>query len=199
MAGNFCIGVLALQGAFKKHSERVNSLGVETLEVRSPADLKSCNGLILPGGESSTLIAHMEEEGFIEPLKHFSKPCFGTCAGMILLSKLGLLQITINRNAYGRQIDSFSAPLNSSQFESLQGIFIRAPRIQSIDSPSVQILAQLGKEPVLVQQGQYLASSFHPELTNDPVIHHYFIQLCKEKQSTPLPSKTTPTKSFQTI
>lgn len=177
----------------------LHSLGQETSEVRSPADLKLCTGLILPGGESSTLITHMEEEGFIEPLKHFSKPCFGTCAGMILLAKLGLIKITINRNAYGRQIHSFSASLNSVQFKGLEGVFIRAPRIQSIDSHSVQILAQLGKEPVLVQEGQYLASSFHPELTNDPAIHHYFIQLCREKQSTQQPSKITPTKSFQTI
>lgn len=200
------IGVLALQGAFAKHVDLLERIGVQTLEIRYPPQLFYCDGLILPGGESTTMIRHILEMGFAEPLKKFAQhtPLFGTCAGMILMANpkiLGLLDIAVERNAYGRQSDSFSCnldlPFSSSP---LQAIFIRAPRISSIHSSNVQILASHAGVPVCVRQGFHLATSFHPELTNDPVIHQYFIQLCiQEKQSAQQPSLTIPTKSFQTI
>ena len=185
------IGVLALQGAFAKHVQMLASLGIETIEVRSQADLERCDGLILPGGESTTMLKLNELS-----LQTFERPIFGTCAGLILMAKLGLLDVTIARNAYGRQCASFSTTIDVhlEQSTPFHAIFIRAPKIASIDSPAVRVLSQ---EPVIVQQGNRLATSFHPELTKDPLIHHYFVQLCKEKQSLQPPSKVTPTKSFQ--
>lgn len=181
------IGVLAMQGAYAKHCEMLDALGVSSIEVKRPEDLKACCGLILPGGESTVMKQQMEEAGLIESVKAFSQafPCFGTCAGMILMSAMGMLDLTINRNGYGRQIASFSAPLiiNLPSPVPLQGVFIRAPRIQNVNSDHVRVLAFYLEEPVCVQQGFHLASAFHPELTNDLNLHRYFVAACKEKQS----------------
>lgn len=187
------IGVLALQGAFAKHREMLERIGVPSIEVRYPAQLSEIDGLIIPGGESTTMLSLNELD-----LIGFNKPIFGTCAGMILLAKLGLLAVTIERNAYGRQSCSFSSEITVylDRPQKYHAIFIRAPKIISIDSPDVEVLADM---TVFVKQGNYLASSFHPELTNDPTIHQYFVQLCKEKQSLRPQSRTTPTRSFQMI
>lgn len=187
------IGVLALQGAFAKHREMLDRLGVSSLEVRTPRELAEIDGLIIPGGESTTMWRLNDL-----PLKEFNRPIFGTCAGMILLARLGLLDVQIERNAYGRQCASFSTDLTVYLDKpcTIRALFIRAPRVTAIHSPEVKLLADT---PVLIRQGDYLASAFHPELTNDPAIHHYFIQLCKEKQSLRQQSKTIPTRSFQMI
>ncbi len=185
------IGVLALQGAFAKHREMLEALGVESIEVRTKEDLSQVEGLIIPGGESTAMLSLNDL-----PLADFKKPIFGTCAGMILMAHLGFLAVTVSRNAYGRQSHSFSTDLrvNLDKPTTVHAIFIRAPRIEAIHSPDVQVLSD---KPVIIRQGDYLATAFHPELTNDTAIHHYFVQICKEKQSPPQPSKTTPTKSFQ--
>lgn len=187
------IGVLALQGAFAKHCEMLKRIGIPSLEVRYPGQLAEIDGLIIPGGESTTMLILNELD-----IISFDKPIFGTCAGMILLAKLGLLSVTIERNAYGRQSCSFSTSLTVylDQPHLIHALFIRAPKITRIDSPDVEVLADT---PVLIRQGHCLASAFHPELTNDPTIHHYFVQLCKAKQSLQPQLRTTPTKSFRTI
>lgn len=205
MDGNCVIGVLALQGAFAKHQELLEKVGAASLQVRTPDELSLCDGLILPGGESTSMAFHIQEKGLLDPLKTFAKtfPLFGTCAGMILMAQegiLSLLSITVARNAYGRQKDSFLAPLKTTLSpDTLQVPFIRAPRITKIHSPEVHVLAEWEGSPVLVQQGKHLAASFHPELTNHYQIHQYFKSLCNLKQQPQQQSKATPTKSFQLI
>lgn len=188
------IGVLALQGDFAKHAEVLRSLGVEVQEVRKPQDLLLCDGLIIPGGESTVMLRQIDFIGLREPLLKFAKtkPLFGTCAGLILMSKniqsshlkpLHCLDIELERNAYGRQIESFHASvvLNLHGHSTLfPAYFIRAPRIRSCGE-DVEILARLEGEPVLVRQGHHLGSSFHPELTSDPIVHQYFIDLVKKQ------------------
>lgn len=192
MDGNLRIGVLALQGAFAKHCEMLDRIGLPPLEVRTARELEDLDGLIIPGGESTTMWKLNDL-----PLKEFDRPIFGTCAGMILLVRLGLLAVSIERNAYGRQCASFSTDLTVYLDEprTIHALFIRAPRVTALHSPEVHVLAD---EPVLIRQNDYLASAFHPELTNDPAIHHYFAQICKEKQLRRQQSKTIHTKSFQT-
>lgn len=183
------IGVLALQGAFAKHVKMLQSLGVEAIEVRKPEQLAACDGLIIPGGESTTMMKQMQFIHFIEPLKQFGKekPLFGTCAGLILMSKeivsdqmspFGFLDISVERNAFGRQVESFKAEvkveLSSGKPHPFQAVFIRAPRIRKWE-PTVQVLAEYEGEPILVQQGKHLGATFHPELTGDSSIHAYFI------------------------
>ena len=181
MAGK--IGVLALQGAFAKHEQMLEKLGISSLKVRHPKELFECRALIIPGGESTAMTCQIHEMNFLEPLKEFAKtrPLFGTCAGMILMAKKGvlsLLDITVTRNAYGGQRHSFHAPLDLPFSQApLQALFIRAPCITAIHSEAVQILAEQGGTPVLIQQGFHLAASFHPELTDDPSIHQYFLGL----------------------
>lgn len=184
------IGVLALQGAFAKHQKMLESLDVTSIEVRTSNELAQVDGLIIPGGES-TVMSRLNNL----PLKTFDKPIFGTCAGMILMAQLGILPITIDRNAYGRHVHSFEIDVTVylQQPYLFRAIFIRAPRVSALH-PDVQVLADT---PVLVRYKDYLASTFHPELTNDPAIHHYFIQICKEKQLRRQQSKIIPTKSFQ--
>lgn len=177
------IGVLALQGAFAKHVAMMQKLSVPAIEVRSKEELFSVDGLILPGGESTVMSRLIQEAELLEPLRSFAKeyPVFGTCAGMILLSKQGVcptLDISVERNAYGRQIDSFSTlidllpPLSAS----FAATFIRAPKIKQIHSSRIKVLALHKNTPILIQQEYHLAASFHPELTNDPKIHHYFLE-----------------------
>ncbi len=185
------IGVLALQGDFAKHSEVLRSLGVNVKEVRKPEDLEGCDGLIIPGGESTVMMRRMNFIGMREKLCDFSqqKPVFGTCAGLILMSKevqgssiepLGLLDVTIERNAFGRQVESFQASVElhliPQHTQSFRAYFIRAPRIRAYDS-NVEVLATYEGEPIFVQQGRHLGVTFHPELTSNPVIHQYFLKM----------------------
>lgn len=182
MAGK--IGILALQGAFAKHIEMLASIGVSSFEVRYPHELSQCNGLILPGGESTTMTRQIIEMGFTDPLKTFAKrtPLFGTCAGMILMARKGildLLDITVERNGYGRQCDSFSADLDLTFSKTTcPAFFIRAPRISHVHSENVKILATHREEAVCVRQGKHLAAAFHPELTQDAAVHKYFVDMC---------------------
>ncbi len=186
------IGVVAWQGDFAKHLAMLKTVGIETQEVRQPEDLAHCAGLIIPGGESTVMVRQMDFARMRAPLAEFAKnrPLFGTCAGLILLAKevhpfssrtLELLDITVERNAFGRQAESFRSSilleLNPPQVTGFSALFIRAPRIQSY-GPEVQILASFQGEPVLVRQGRHLAASFHPELMGDPAIHQYFISSC---------------------
>lgn len=199
------IGVLALQGAFAKHEEMLHRIGIDTQQVRYAHQLSLCNALIIPGGESTVMQQQIQKQGLLEPIKQFGSthPLFGTCAGMILMAQLGILNlmdISVNRNAYGSQCASFTTQLIVSFApQPIEALFIRAPCITAIHSPQVTILASLEGVPVLVQQGLHLAAAFHPELTNDPTIHQYFINLCLLlKQSHPQQLKTIPTRSFQT-
>lgn len=166
------IGVLALQGAFSKHCEMLRRLGVEALEVRTGGCLDLCDGLIIPGGESTSMLSISEMN-----LRSFKKPIFGTCAGMILMTRFGFLDLSIKRNAYGRQINSFSKELilYLDQPCKMDAIFIRAPKIEAILSDEVKVLADI---PVIVRQGNYLATTFHPELTENAAVHNYFLKMC---------------------
>ena len=190
------IGVLALQGAFIEHRKKLEKLGVEVVEVRLPRDLEGLDGLIIPGGESTTIGKLAAEYGLIEPLTAFarSKPVWGTCAGMIFMARgigvrqplLGLMDITVQRNAFGRQVDSFETELD---IEGLNGggpfpaIFIRAPRIADVDEEDVQVLARLEDgSAVAARQGHWLVTSFHPELSDDDRLHRYFISLINDQK-----------------
>lgn len=198
MAGK--IGVLALQGAFDKHQQILDSLGTPSIEVRYPKDLLQCIGLIIPGGESTTLLCQIERMQFESSLRTFAKraPIFGTCAGLILMTHYKLLDISVKRNGYGRQLHSFSTHLKLNLFPptTIEAFFIRAPQITAIHSKNVTPLAENEGLAVCVQQGMHLAATFHPELTNTSAIHKHFIEICKAKQTQVHLSQTTPTKSF---
>jgi 5'-phosphate synthase pdxT subunit len=187
------IGVLALQGAFIEHIKVLRSLGVEAVEVRLPEDLKGLDGLILPGGESTTIGKLATQFGLIEPLRDFARdnPTWGTCAGMIFLAKdigddrqpiLGLMDLVVNRNAFGRQIDSFEAelPIEGLKGGPFHAIFIRAP-IATQAGEGVTILAQLADDRIIAaREGHWLATAFHPELTGDTRMHAYFVDMIEE-------------------
>ena len=177
------IGVLALQGDFDAHRKRLQELGAEVVLIRNPAQLDAIDGLIIPGGESSTFLKLLGEAGF-EKLKQFVrlKPTFGTCAGAILLAKevenpkqagLGAIDITVQRNAYGRQLDS-SIREGLFQGSPTEMVFIRAPKISRV-GPGVEVLATEGQDPVVVRQGNVMAATFHPELSTDGRIHAEFL------------------------
>jgi 5'-phosphate synthase pdxT subunit len=181
------IGVLALQGDFDAHRRRLEELGAEVVLVKKPEQLNEIEGLVIPGGESSTFIKLLGEAGF-ERLKEFVrvKPTFGTCAGAILLAKdvenpqqtgLGALDISIRRNAYGRQIDS---SIRDGLFRGapIEMVFIRAPKISRL-SPDVEVLATEGNDPVLVRQGKTMAATFHPELSSDARVHRAFLEMVR--------------------
>ncbi len=184
------IGVLGLQGAYAKHLAILQQLDVQAVDVRKGEDLEKCHGLIIPGGESTTMTKLINEIDMHDALLKFSvdRPVFGTCAGMILMATkvdddrvetLNLLDIEVERNAYGRQIDSFIDELDvttNGHLFSMRGIFIRAPRIKNIGD-EVEVLASVNGEPVLVQQGHHMAAAFHPELTGETRIHNYFSTL----------------------
>ena len=185
------IGVLALQGDFDAHRKRLEELGAEVILIKQPEQLDGIDGLIIPGGESGTFLKLLGEAGF-EKLKEFVrlKPTFGTCAGAILLATnvenpkqvgLGAINITVRRNAYGRQIDSSIREgfLHEKLGDSpLEMVFIRAPKIERI-GPEVKVLATQGGDPVLVLQGRIMAATFHPELSDDSRIHQAFLNLCQ--------------------
>ena len=184
------IGVLGLQGAYAKHLAVLQQLDVQAVDVRKPGDLEECHGLIIPGGESTTMTKLINEIDMHDALLKFSvdRPVFGTCAGMILMAAkvddgrvktLNLLDIEVERNAYGRQIDSFIDELDvttNGQAFSMRGVFIRAPRIKNMGD-GVEVLASVNGEPVLVQEGHHMAAAFHPELTGETRIHNYFSTL----------------------
>jgi 5'-phosphate synthase pdxT subunit len=176
------IGVLALQGNFREHVAMLRRLGAEAVEVRKPDQLEGLDGLVLPGGESTTFMRLMRLYGLDEAVRHFAAPVFGTCAGMIVLDRdhLGLVDIAVDRNAYGRQVASFEADLDlEGENEPLRGVFIRAPRVRET-GPEVEVLAELNGEPVLVRDGRLLVASFHPELTDDTRVHERFLDLVRE-------------------
>jgi 5'-phosphate synthase pdxT subunit len=178
------VGVLALQGDFEKHRSALLRAGAEASEVRTAADLAAVDGLIIPGGESTTMLKLLDMEGLFAPLVQFgkTKPIFGTCAGVILLAtevlnpaqhSLGLLDLTVERNAYGRQIDSRIAHIDIAG-ESAEAVFIRAPIIRRA-GPQTKVLAEYDGSPVLVEQGMHLAATFHPELSSSDRVHRYFL------------------------
>jgi pyridoxal 5'-phosphate synthase pdxT subunit len=183
------IGILAVQGDYEAHAAMLERLGAATSLVRRPADLDGCAGLILPGGESTTQLQFLEEEGLAERIRKFAAEggaIFGTCAGAILLARvvknpeqdsLGLLDATLLRNAYGRQIAS-DIVMGTCRWKNgpLEMVFIRAPIIEEV-GPEVEIVAEYGGKSVLVRQGRILAATFHPELTTDSTVHEHFLSL----------------------
>jgi 5'-phosphate synthase pdxT subunit len=191
MTNPLTIGVLALQGDFDAHRRRLEELGAKVVLVKKPEQLDHIDGLIIPGGESSTLLNLLGEAGF-EKLKQFvrSKPSFGTCAGAILLAKevtnppqasLGALDITVRRNAYGRQVDS---SIREGRFQNhpTEMVFIRAPKIDRVGE-GIEVVATESNDAVLVRHGQTLAGTFHPELSEDRSVHQYFLDLiARQKQ-----------------
>ena len=182
------IGILALQGAFEAHAKSLAAVGAEPRLIRNPSQLVGLDGLILPGGESTTFLKHLERDGFFTALTTFVRdtPTFGTCAGTILLAtgvenppqpSLAALDITVTRNAYGRQIDSTILNTQTSlEGGPLEMVFIRAPRITRIGA-KVEVLASRDESPVLVRQGHLLAATFHPELSSDLRIHQLFLEM----------------------
>jgi len=189
------IGVLALQGDVIEHVKMLRGLGVEAIEVRTPEDLAKVDALIIPGGESTTIGKLAVTYGLDTAIPARVKegmPVYGTCAGMIALSRqagggepplLRLMNITVQRNAYGRQVDSFETELEIPALGGppLHAVFIRAPMIEAV-GPDVEVLASLGGKPVLARQGNMLVSAFHPELTADDRVHRYFIEMLKKKR-----------------
>jgi 5'-phosphate synthase pdxT subunit len=185
------IGVLALQGAFRAHAQALADLGVPAREVRTPAHLDTVDALVMPGGESTTMSRLLTSSGLFDQIKARATDgmaVFGTCAGMILLASevldgrpdqrsFGVLDLTVRRNGYGRQLDSFETDLAVRGLDApFHGVFIRAPRVDAV-GPAVEVLATHGDDAVLVRQGRILAASFHPELTRDSRLHERFVEL----------------------
>ncbi|MBK5348140.1 pyridoxal 5'-phosphate synthase glutaminase subunit PdxT [Bacillus sp. TH44] len=186
------IGVLGLQGAVREHVKSVEASGAEAVVVKRIEQIEEIDGLILPGGESTTMRRLIDKYAFMEPLRTFAKsgkPMFGTCAGMILLAKtligyeeahIGAMDITVERNAFGRQKDSFEAALSMKGVgEDFVGVFIRAPYVVNV-ADDVEVLSMHGERMVAVRQGPFLAASFHPELTDDHRVTAYFVEMVKE-------------------
>ncbi|HZI58159.1 MAG TPA: pyridoxal 5'-phosphate synthase glutaminase subunit PdxT [Verrucomicrobiae bacterium] len=184
------IGVLAIQGDYEAHKARLEQLGAKVTLVRKPEQLNAIDGIVIPGGESSTFLNFLAERGFLEKLRDFvrTKPTFGTCAGAILLAhqvenppqqSLDALDIRIRRNAYGRQIDSSIREVRSKLGDTpLEMVFIRAPKIMHTGK-GVEVLATSGGDPVLVRQGKIMAATFHPELSEDTRVHQEFLKMVK--------------------
>ena len=185
MAGRPRIGVLALQGAFREHARMLRAAGADAVEVRLPEQLDGLDGLVIPGGESTTILKLASLYGLDDAIRRFAAPVFGTCAGMILLDRdhLGLADLVVDRNAYGRQVASFEADLElEGEERPFRGVFIRAPRVRDV-GPQVEVLAELDGEPVLLRDGRVLVAAFHPELTDDARIHRQFLDLVTEAAS----------------
>jgi 5'-phosphate synthase pdxT subunit len=186
------IGILAVQGDFAAHAAMLEGMGIDTVEVRTPDDLDGCDGLILPGGESTTQLQFLQEEGLYDTIKRFAAgghAIFGTCAGAILLAtevenpkqdSLGLLDMTVLRNGYGRQVasDVFFGK-SALKNEPLEMVFIRGPIIDRTGL-GIEILAKHAGKPAIVRKGKILATTFHPELTSDTTVHEYFLKLAAE-------------------
>jgi len=193
------IGVLALQGAFIEHINILRGLGVEAVEVRLPEDLAGLDGLIIPGGESTTIGKLADRFGLMEPMRTFAaeKPVWGTCAGMIFMAKrilagggrdqplLGVMDIGVERNAFGRQVDSFITPIDVPVFangsrEPFPAVFIRGPRLLEAQGEAEVIARLEDGTPVAAQEGRWLVTAFHPELTPDPRFHRYFVEMVRK-------------------
>jgi 5'-phosphate synthase pdxT subunit len=187
------VGVLALQGAFRAHARALAELGVTAHEVRTPEHLAAVDALVMPGGESTTMSRLLTSSGLFDQIKARASEgmaVFGTCAGMILLAtevldgrpdqrSFGVVDLTVRRNGYGRQLDSFETELDVAGLDRpFHGVFIRAPRVESV-GPAVEVLATHGGDPVLVRQGRIMAASFHPELTADSRLHERFVELVR--------------------
>ncbi len=186
------VGVLALQGAFREHQAALEACGAKTVQVRKPQHLDGLAALVIPGGESTTIGKLLEDYCLLEPIIKMGRkgmPIFGTCAGLILLAKeiagsnqprLGLMDCTVERNAFGRQVDSFEADLAIPVLGDApyRGVFIRAPYITRVGE-GVEVLAEYGGKIVFARQGNILAAAFHPELTSDLRVHRYFLDICK--------------------
>jgi pyridoxal 5'-phosphate synthase pdxT subunit len=185
------IGVLALQGAFRAHAQALAELGVATRDVRTPAHLDGVDALVMPGGESTTMSRLLTSSGLFDQIKARASEgmaVFGTCAGMILLAtevldgrpdqrSFGVIDLTVRRNGYGRQLDSFETDLDVTGLtDPFRGVFIRAPLVDTV-GPAVEVLARHGDDPVLVRQGRIMAAAFHPELTADTRLHERFVEL----------------------
>jgi 5'-phosphate synthase pdxT subunit len=182
------IGVLALQGDVREHVAALTRVGAEPIEVRRPEELSGLDGIVLPGGESTTMGRLLSLFGLLEPLRGLLKaglPAYGTCAGMILLADevvdgrddqplLGALDITVRRNAFGSQVESFEEDVEVQGVGTVHGVFIRAPWVERV-GPDVEVLARVGDHPVAVRQGAVVATSFHPELTDDARLHQLFL------------------------
>jgi 5'-phosphate synthase pdxT subunit len=180
------IGVLAVQGNFREHAAMLRRLGADPVEVRKPEQLQGLDGLVIPGGESTTFMRLMRLYGLEEAVRGFERPILGTCAGLIVLDRehLGLLDVDVERNAYGRQVASFEADLDlAGESDPLRGVFIRAPRVERVGG-DVEVLAELDGEPVLLRQGRFLVATFHPELTDDTRVHRLFLDLVRASEKT---------------
>lgn len=187
------IGVLAMQGAFREHQQALARCGAESLQIRRPEQLAEIDGLIIPGGESTTIAKLMKDYGLFERVKTLGEkgmPIFGTCAGMILLAReiegsdqprLGLMGIKVRRNAYGRQVDSFEEDLEIPVLgkKPFRAVFIRAPQILEVKT-GVEVLARQNGKIVFAREGNFLAAAFHPELTDDLRLHKYFLEIIKK-------------------
>ena len=192
MSAPLRIGVLALQGNFREHVATLRGLGAQAEEIRKPEQLAGLDGLVIPGGESTAIGRLVELYGFDEALRAFEAPVFGTCAGMILVARdavdgkpgqplLGLADITVRRNAFGRQVRSFEADLDvAGEDTPIRGVFIRAPWIEEA-GPGVELLASHAGHGVLARDGRILVAAFHPELTGDTRVHERFLDLVREE------------------
>ncbi len=180
------VGVLALQGDFEAHRKAIERAGARAVEVRTADQLAQCDGLIIPGGESTTMLKLLDQEKITEPLREFGerKPIYGTCAGAILLARevtgpaqpsLNIMDIAVERNAYGRQVDSRIARVPVNGGGEFEAVFIRAPIIRRVGEDA-NVLARYQGDPVWVEQGRHMVTTFHPELTDDPRIHKRFVE-----------------------
>ncbi len=180
------IGVLALQGNFREHVAVLRRLGADVVEVRKPEQLEALDGLVIPGGESTTFMRLMRLYGLDEAIRHFDGAVFGTCAGMIVLDRahLGLVDLEVDRNAYGRQVASFEADVDVDGIdgEPMHAVFIRAPWVDE-HGEDVEVLAEIDGHPVAVRQGNILAVAFHPELTTDRRVHEWLVERVREAAS----------------
>jgi pyridoxal 5'-phosphate synthase pdxT subunit len=184
------IGVLAVQGNFREHAAMLRRLGARVVEVRKPEQLHGLDGLVIPGGESTAIMRLIRLYGLEEAIERFTSPIFGTCAGMILLDRnhLGLVDLAVERNGYGRQVASFEADLRlEGDEEPLRGVFIRAPRVVD-EGPRVKTLASYEGEPVLLRDGRFLVASFHPELTDDTRVHERFLDMVRAERASGVPA-----------
>ncbi len=172
-----------MQGNFREHAAMLRRLGAAAVEVRKPEELDGLDGLVIPGGESTTFMRLMRLYGLDEAVRAFTGPVLGTCAGMIVLDRnhLGAVDVTVDRNAYGRQASSFEADVElAGDPDPLRGVFIRAPRVSRVGD-DVEVLAELDGEPVLLRDGRFIVASFHPELTDDTRVHERFLELVDEE------------------
>jgi 5'-phosphate synthase pdxT subunit len=178
------IGVLAVQGNFREHAAMLRRLGADVREVRKPEQMAGLDGLVIPGGESTAFTRLMDLYGLDEAVRDFRGPVFGTCAGMIVLDRdhLGLVDVSVRRNAFGRQVASFETDLEWPGGDPLRAVFIRAPWIDEV-GPDVEVLAEVDGHPVLAREGRFLVAAFHPELTEDTRLHEMFVAMAEEGRS----------------